>query len=173
MQTVHKSITQNSQSITSTLKIDRVLSRSETEAFHLQNTSLLANRTILQSPTSQVLSSHSEAGSFESVHVEVEIEEIDDEIELIEQNLNDNPQEIESDSDMEIQVISEPEPVVPKPMPYLRVQPSKRFLQNLAKKNKRLRGVNKPTSVNKRDIAEKLKKINRQLSLRNKMMSTS
>lgn len=120
--------------------------------------------------------SNSETDSLASVHVEVQSE---DEIEVINQSAaaNDPPntiddleeqqpiQEIDSDSDMEITVISEPEPSVPKPKPFMRVQPSHRFLQNLSKKS---RPIN--TAVNKRDLADKLKKIASQLTLKNKVM---
>lgn len=151
-------------------KIDRVLSPSEVEALVPQNISLPENQSALQS--SHVISDHSGTdNSSDTVHIEVKL---DDSLSILSEVPREPPIEIQSDSDsMEIEVLSEPEsePPIPKPMKYMRVQPSKRFLRKLAQKNSDSNRVS--SSVNKREIAEKLKKINRQLNMRNRMMSAS
>lgn len=154
---MHKPITQNIQT---TPKIDRVLSRSEIEAFEPHATSFQDDElpTLeLQTPTNET------EDSSDTVHVEVVMEN-DDDVEVIATNAsNDPPIDIEDDddSDMDIQVISEPTPRLPKPLPFIRAQPSKRFLRNLAKKN--LRPARQ--GLNREDIAAKIRKLNGHLAL--------
>lgn len=164
---MHKNLTQNTESNSTTLRIDRVLTPSEIQAFDLQSTSLIQDQSV-PSPTPQNVSNHSDAGSLESMYIEVEPDigsNVSDnkDLELIEQN---NPTieveneeaiaEVESDSDMEITVLSEPEPAVPKPMRYLYAQPTKTFLRKKKQLTRR--------TINKQDIAERVKKISRQLN---------
>lgn len=173
LQTVHKALTQNPET---TLKIDRILSQSEIEPF--ENSAQPNEELSFEPFASQSHSNNSDTESLPSVHVEIDNE---DDIEVVEPNssINDPPitidepeeseiiEAIESDSEMEITVLSEPQPSVPKPKPFVRVQPSSRFLRNLAKKKQATQ-----TNVSKKDIAEKLKNISRHLSLKNKIMCT-